>query len=144
MAGMNWRGTGTAHGVVDVDQARAARGRLDLEVHLGELPAAAGLLLVAVVALGAARDGLAQRHAWRLDLEVEVPALLDAVQHGLEVHVRDAVHHELTRGVIALEREGGVLGRGALERRAELDLVRMVHQLDGARDHGSRDLARRG
>ena len=48
---------------VDELEALAARQRLDLEEHLAELAGAAGLLLVAAVALGARGDGLAIRRS---------------------------------------------------------------------------------
>ena len=55
-------GDRAADDVVDELEARAARQRLDAQVHLAELAGAAGLLLVAVVAFGRTRDRLAVRH----------------------------------------------------------------------------------
>jgi hypothetical protein len=56
---------GAALDRVDELEAGAARQRLDAQVHLAELAGAAALLLVAVVALGRPRHGLAVGDARR-------------------------------------------------------------------------------
>ncbi len=63
-----------ALGLVDELEAFAARERLDAQRHLAELSGAAGLLLVAMEALGARRDRLAIRNPRRprFDLQLEL------------------------------------------------------------------------
>ena len=79
------------------------RQRLDAQVHLAELAGAAGLLLVAVMALGRTRDRLAIRDARRVRLALRRRSarvmrssmhaqvqLAHAVEHGLVQARRDA------------------------------------------------------
>ena len=54
-AGMNWFGIAPPLTSIDELEARAARQRLDAQIHFAELARAAGLLLVAVMAFGLAR-----------------------------------------------------------------------------------------
>ena len=58
--------------LVDELEAAAARERLDLEEHLAELAGAAGLLLVAAVAFGLARDRLAVGDLGRLGVDLQL------------------------------------------------------------------------
>jgi hypothetical protein len=71
--------------VVLEDQARTARRGLDRQVDLGELTAAAGLLLVPVVALALARNRLAQGHARQSILTSTWCRSLTRRSAGLEV-----------------------------------------------------------
>src|SRR5690348_2021331 len=64
-----------AHDVVDELESRAALQRLDAQEHLAELSGAAGLLLVAAVAVGWAGHGLPVRDAGRMSLHVHAVAL---------------------------------------------------------------------
>ena len=65
-AGMNDVGIAPPFTAFDELEAGAARQRLDAQEHLAELARAAGLLLVAMMALGRRGDRLAVRDARRL------------------------------------------------------------------------------
>ena len=74
-AGMNWFGIVPPKTSSTNSKPAAARERLDAQEHLAELPGAAGLLLVAVVALGRPRDRLAVRDLGRARLDLHAVAL---------------------------------------------------------------------
>ncbi len=63
----------------------AGLGRLDLDVAVGELAAAAGLLLVAGVRLGGLADRLQVGHARRVQLDLGAEAPLHPVDDHLDV-----------------------------------------------------------
>src|SRR5438309_166320 len=69
---------------VDELEALAARERLDPQVDLAELAGAAGLLLVAAVALGARADGLAERDRRRARVELELVLRRHFFQYGFK------------------------------------------------------------
>ena len=104
---------------VDELEAGAARQRLDAQHHLAELAGAAALLLVAAVALGPARDGLAVGDLRRAGVEFQLVLLLHALQLGAQVHFAEAADHGLVGGGMALDLEAGVF---------ELELVQDVEQ----------------
>ena len=58
---------GAAEDLVGELEVLAARQRLDLDLAVGELAAAAGLLLVPAVAVGGLEDGLAVGHLGRME-----------------------------------------------------------------------------
>ncbi len=60
---------------VDELEAAAGRQRLDLDVAVAELPAPAGLLLVAAVRLGPGADRLLVGHARRLQVDLDAEPL---------------------------------------------------------------------
>jgi hypothetical protein len=68
-------------------EARTARQRGELDPRVPELPPAAGLLFVAPLRLGRARDGLHERHLRRPRLDLDPVAVLDALQRELDVHL---------------------------------------------------------
>ena len=75
-AGMNWLRHHAALDLVQELEALAALERLEPQVHLAELAAPAGLLLVAVLVLGLALDGLAVGHARLGEQHLDAEALL--------------------------------------------------------------------
>ena len=102
-------GNRAAHDLVDELEARAARERLDLEVHLAELARAAGLLLVAAMAFGRARDGLAIRNARRVRLDVHAVPLGHALEHHAQVQLAHAVEHGLVHARVMLDAHARIL-----------------------------------
>src|SRR2546429_3594821 len=92
-------GDRTAHHVVHELEARAAPECLDTQVHLAELPGAAGLLLVPAVSFGWSRDGLAVRDARRVGLHVHPVAL----GHALEQHPQVKFTHAVEDGLVRSE-----------------------------------------
>jgi len=73
-------GDGAALDLVDELEAAAARQRFDAQEHLAELAGAAGLLLVAMMALGLAADGFAVGDLRRLGVNMQ-PAEGQLLQH---------------------------------------------------------------
>ena len=90
-------GDRAADHLVDELESRAARQRLDSQVHLAELARAAGLLLVAAMAFRPARDGLAIGNARRMRLDVHAVALGHALEHHAQVQLAHAVEHGLVQ-----------------------------------------------
>ena len=77
--------------LVDELEPAAARHRLDAQEHLAELAGAAGLLLVAVMALGVGGDRLAVGDARRPRVDVELVDLAQALQQHAQMQLAEAV-----------------------------------------------------
>src|SRR6185503_446651 len=98
------RDRAAAH-LVDELEAGAARQRLDAQEDLAELAGAAGLLLVAVVALGAAGDRLAVRDLRLLGVDLDAEAALELLHRDLEVQLAEPGDQRLVRARIVAVRE---------------------------------------
>src|SRR5262249_1670982 len=125
--------TGGDHAALDrIDElkALAVRQRLDLDVTVAELAAAAGLLLVAAVCLGLAPDRLAVREARRLEVDLHAVALLHALDDHLDVDLRQAGDDLLPGLVVAVEVDRRVFLLEAAQRLADLLLVALGLRLD--------------
>ena len=83
-----------ADGVGKFDAGPAGQ-RLDPQQHLAELAGAAALLLVAVVALGGCRDGLAVGDARRLGQHLALVELAQPLQQQPQVQLTQAVDQRL-------------------------------------------------
>src|SRR6266404_4887189 len=70
----------SAFDLVDELEALTTRKRLDAQIHFAELACAAGLLLMAMVAFGLGRDGLAVRNARRLGADLDPVLLLHLIE----------------------------------------------------------------
>src|SRR3712207_3177881 len=90
-------------------EARAAGQRGELYPRIAELAPAAGLLLVAALGLGRARDRLHKGHLRRPRLDLDPVPMLDALQRELDVHLGEAGEDVLARRLGALQLERGVL-----------------------------------
>ena len=117
-AGMYWFGTTPPLTSSSELEALAARQRLEPQVHLAELAAPAGLLLVPVLALRLALDGLAVGHVRLGQHHLDAEALLQAVDHDLELQVAHAVHQRLLGAGLVVAAERRVLLVQARERPA--------------------------
>src|SRR5215218_6565747 len=90
-------------------EARAAGQRGELDPGVSELTPAAGLLLVAALGLGRARDRLHERHLRRPRLDLDPVAMLYALQRELDVHLGKSRQDVLARRLGALQLERGIL-----------------------------------
>ena len=91
--------------------------RLDLDVAVAELPAPAGLLLVAAVRLGRPADRLLVGDARRLERDLGAEARLQAVDDDLDVDLREP-GDDLVAGLrVAVQVDRRVLLLQAAQRR---------------------------
>src|SRR5262249_9733997 len=95
--------------LVDELELRAARQRRNAEVDFAELAATTALLLVAVVALGAALDRLAIRHVRLRQRDLDAEALLHPLDEDLEVEVAHALDERLLRALLVVAGERRIL-----------------------------------
>ena len=120
--------------------------RLDLDVAVAELPAPAGLLLVAPVRLGRPADRLLIGDARRLEGDLGPEARLQPVDHDLDVDLRQP-GDDLVAGLrVAVQVDRRVLLLQAAQRGEDLVLVALGLGLDreghdrlGQRQRGHRD-----
>ena len=117
--------------------------RLDLDVAVAELAAAAGLLLVAPVGLGGAADRLLVGHARRLERDLGAEARLHPVDDHLDVDLRQAGDDLLAGLLVAVQVDRRVLLLQAAQGGEDLVLVALVLGLDRERHHRRRELDRR-
>ena len=108
-----------ADDLVDELVAGVALDRLEHDVAVAELPAPAGLLLVAALGARLLADRLEVGHARRVEVDLDAEAALQPVDRDLDVHLRHA-RDELLAGLrVAAELERRVLlarGGGARSR----------------------------
>src|SRR5690606_14045219 len=119
-------------------ESRAARQRLDAQEDLAELARAAGLLLVAMVPLGAARHRLAIRDLRRTGLELEPELVLDALENEPQVQLSHAAQHGLVRLRVVLDDEARILRRDLVERVRQLLLLPGLRRLEREAVHRRR------
>ena len=102
-----------------VHELEAASGlaRLDLDVAVAELAAAAGLLLVAAVCLGGLSDRLEVGHLRRVKLDLGAEAALHPLDDHLDVDLRQARDDLLAGLRVAVDVERRVLLFEAVDRR---------------------------
>ena len=125
-----------ADDLVDELVAGAALDRLQHDVRVAELPAAAGLLLVATVAARLLADRLEVRDARRVEVDLDAEAALEPVDRDLDVHLGHP-RHELLAGLrVAAELERRILLAEAPERRRDLLLVAFRLRGDREAHHG--------
>ncbi len=77
-------------------------------MNLAELAGTTGLLLVPVVALGAAGDGLAVGDSRRPGLGLDLEALLQLLQRHAQVQLPEAPEYQLILFDVALQAEARV------------------------------------
>ena len=107
--GMKLRGHGAAEDLVDELEAAAAREGLDAEPGVAVLAAAARLLLVLALHLGAPLDRLLVGDARRQQRDVDVVLALHALHHHLDVELAHAGDQQLLGLGIEVVVDGGVL-----------------------------------
>src|SRR4051794_25475986 len=83
----------------------AAGKRIHADMHLAELAAAAGLLLMAITALGGGLNRLTKRNLGWLGIDVELVAAVQPLADDLQVQLAHARRDELLRLRIAVEAE---------------------------------------
>ena len=135
-------GDGAALDRIDELEAAAARQGLDAQEHLAELPGTAGLLLVAVVAVGRCAHRLAVGDARRARLHLHAVALLHALQGQLQVQVGQPAHHALVELAVVLDAEAGVLFVELGQRGGEFLLLSLVRRLHCQTEHGPGEIQR--
>ncbi len=129
--------------LVDELEAAAARQRLDAQEHLAELAGAAGLLPVAVVALGGGADGLAVGDARRPRGHFNAVAVPEPVQVDAQVQVRQAADDGFVGFLLVLDVEAGVLLGQLVQGVGELLLLAAAGGLDRQAEHRPREVDRR-
>ena len=91
------------------------RQRLDAQEDFAELAGAAGLLLVPVVAFGEGGDRFAVGDARRAGVHFHAVAFAHALQHHLQMQVRQPAHHHLVELLVVLDAKAGIfLGQSRL------------------------------
>src|SRR5829696_513776 len=101
-------------------EARTAGQRGELYPRVAELAPATGLLLVAALGLGRARDRLHKGHLRRPRLDLDPVAVLYALQRKLDVHLGEPGKDVLTRRLRTLQLERGILINHAPDRVEDL------------------------
>src|SRR5207237_3698521 len=109
--------------LVDHRAARVPLDRLETDLAVAELPAAAGLLLVAALSPRLVADRLEVRHAWLVQVDLDVEAVLEPRYGDLDVHLREPREELLARLLVAAQVERRVLLGEAAPRRGHLLLV---------------------
>jgi hypothetical protein len=116
------------------------RQRLQLDDDLRVLARATGLLLVHVVELlHRAADRLPVRHLRLTDVRLDVELAAHAVDEDVEVQLAHAGDDRLPGLLVVADAEGRVLLGQALDRGAQLLLVRLGLRLDGDLDDRLRE-----
>ncbi len=117
-------------------KAGVALPRLDPQVHFGELPGAARLLLVAVLFLGRASDRLAVGHPRHGRIQAQAKGLFHAPYGDVDVGVAHARHDRLVGDRVLTPRKRRVLFGQPVQRGADLDRVGLGPGADGHRKEG--------
>ncbi len=121
----------------------AARQREHADVHFAELAAAAGLLLVAVAALGVGLDRFAVGDLRLLGFDFHLVAALEPLADDRQVQLAHAGHHQFLGLRIAVEAERRIFLDDLVQRTGELGLVAAALGRDGQADHRRGELNRR-
>src|SRR5213076_1717570 len=109
--------------LVDELVARVALERLEHDLAVAELAAAAGLLLVPALRARLAPDRLEVRDARRLEVDLDVEAALEPGDGDLDVHLREPREELLARLLVAPQLEGRILLGESPKSRGDLLLV---------------------
>ena len=117
---------------------------LDLDLAVGELAAAAGLLLVAGVGRGGLADRLLVGDPRRVQLDLGAEAALHPLDQHLDVDLGQAGDDLLAGLRVAVDVEGRVLLAQPPHRRRRLLLVALRLRLVGERHHRRGQVERRG
>ena len=120
----------------------AARQRLDAQEHFAELPGAAGLLLVPVVAFGRRGDGFAVGDARRPRGHLAAVHLGQAIQQGAQVQLAQAVDHAFVGRRHMLQPQAGVFADQLLQDVVQPLLVAAPLGLDRQAVHRHREVQR--
>ena len=105
-------------------------------------PGAAGLLLVAVMALGLRGDRLAIGDARRPRVDLELVLARHPLEHGAQVQLAQAAQHRLVDGRIVLDDERRVLGDHLVQHVGDPLLVAAPLRRDREAVHRHRELER--
>src|SRR5207248_9071193 len=111
---------------------------LERALAVAALPAAAGLLLVAALSPRLVADRLEVRHAWLVQVDLDVEAVLEPRYGALDVHLREPREELLARLLVAAQVERRVLLGEAAQRRGHLLLVALGLRRDREAHHGLR------
>ena len=127
---------------VDEAEALAALAGANAEVHLAELTAAAGLLLVPMVCFGLAGDRLEIGDLRHVRVHLELVAVLQALLDHVQVQVAHAGDHQLVSLRVAANRKRRVFVGDLGEAGRDLRFVVARLGLHGAGHHRNRKLDR--
>jgi len=125
-----------------VVEALLSINRLDVTNDAGELTGTTGLLLVEVVELGLASDGLAVVDLGETNDNLAVVLTLDTLAVDFKVQFTHTRDDGLTVLLIGVDAEGGIFLDEALESLGELAGILGVLGVDSKRDDGLRNLDR--
>ena len=132
-----------ADDLVDELVALVALDRLEDDLAVAELAAAAGLLLVAVTRPRLRADRLQVRNARLVELDVDAEATLRALERDLDVHLAHPGEDLLAGLRVAAQPERRILLGEALDRRGDLLLLALDLRRHGEAHHGLGEAERR-
>ena len=118
----------------------ARLGRLDLDVAIAELAAAAGLLLVAAVGLGRLADRLLVGHVRRVEVDLGAEPRLQPLDDHLDMDLGEPGHDLLAGLLVAVQVDRRVLLLEAAQGGEHLLLVALALGLDREGHHRRRQL----
>ena len=137
---MNSFGNHAADDFVDELVALARLVRLQADLHVAVLAAAAGLADVLAFRLRLLADGLAIGHLRLADIGLHVELAHHAVDDDLQVQLAHAADDGLSAVGIGVDLEGRIFLRQLAQRDAHLFLVALGLGLDRNRNHRRREL----
>ena len=130
---------GAARGRIDEFEALAALERLERDPHFGELTGAASLLLVHVLLVDLARNGLAIGHLRLAHDAFDAEFRAHAIERHFEVQLAHAAQNRLACLAIRLQMERRIGTNHLPERGAEFLLFALDLRLHGHADHRVRE-----
>ena len=127
---------------VDELEARTARQRLDLQMHLAELAGTAALLLVAELRLRRRADGFAEGDARRRGIDLDVIGLAQPFQQHPQMQLAQAVDDGFMRARHLLDPQARVFGRQLGQHLGQALLVTVALGLERQAVHRHREVQR--
>ena len=114
--------------------------RLEHDLAVAELPASAGLLLVAGPRTRLGANRLQIRDAWLRELHVDPEAAMQTLDGDFHVHLREAGEQLLARALVSPQHQRRILLGEPAQRRCGLVLVALCLRRDGEAHHGLREV----
>ncbi len=135
-------GNGAALHRIDEVESGPARQRLHSQKHFAELPGAAGLLLVAVMAVGAAQYRFAVGHTGRMGFQLHVVLALHPLQHHAQMQFTQAVEHSFVERGHMFQAQARIFRQQLVQGVRQLLLVAVPRRGDGHALHRRRPVGR--
>ena len=135
---INSFGTEPPNDVIDEFVARTRRLRVEIDLRVTVLAAAAGLANVFAFRLGVLADGLAIRHLRLADIGLDFVLAHHAVDDDFQMQLAHAADDGLPAVGIGVNFESRIFLGQRLERHAHLFLIGLGLGLNRNRNHGNR------